>query len=414
MRIDLARLNHVLIPQSKEGRDRFRRGLIFRLLRPIFGIVGSFTREGQLFATVTLIAAGLGLDVVRTDVYLLFCVLAGVGVASLAISRAFVLRGVVPEVVAPRRVTVGDVARFEIVCRNTGADPQGGMLVGGPFLPWHGQWQPAEPASRFIAGLEPGETGRAAMCARFVLRGEHHLDTFRVAARVPFGLSLGPPVETGGTRIVVVPKPANVTRLTMPLGRRHQPGGVALASKSGESMDLLGVRPYRPGDPVRDLHAKSWARTGAPVVREYQQEYFSRVGVVLDTGTTDPERLEAAISLAAGIVAHLSRGEALIDLLVVGDAVHELTLGRSLGFLEQALDLLACVRRGPPPNVDALLRRLGPRLSRLSTVVVVSVADDATRRALVERIGGTGVGCAYVLVDEARQRAVIAGEALAL
>ena len=141
MRIDLARLNHVLIPQSKEGRDRFRRGLLFRLLRPIFGIVGSFTREGQLFAVVTLIAAGLGLDVVRTDVYLLFCVLAGVGVASLAVSRAFVLRGVVPEVVAPRRVTVGDVARFEIVCRNTGADPQGGMLVGGPFLPWHGQWR---------------------------------------------------------------------------------------------------------------------------------------------------------------------------------------------------------------------------------------------------------------------------------
>ncbi|HVH46646.1 MAG TPA: hypothetical protein VM925_30100, partial [Labilithrix sp.] len=37
-------------------------------------------------------------------------------------------------------------------------------------------------------------------------------------------------------------------------------------------------------------------------------------------------------------VAHLSRFESLIDVLVVGDDVHELTLGRSLGWLDQALE----------------------------------------------------------------------------
>ena len=71
MRIDFARWNHVLIPQSKEARDRFRMGLVGRFFRPVFAIVGSFTREGQLFAVMTLIVAGLGLDVLRTDVYLL-------------------------------------------------------------------------------------------------------------------------------------------------------------------------------------------------------------------------------------------------------------------------------------------------------------------------------------------------------
>jgi uncharacterized protein (DUF58 family) len=265
-----------------------------------------------------------------------------------------------------------------------------------------------------VPGLEAGEVGRAELRARFVQRGEHHLDPFQVAARVPLGLALGPAVETPGVRLVVVPKPAEITRLRMPLGRRHQPGGVAMASKSGESMDLLGVRPYRPGDPVRDLHARSWARTGVPVVREYQQEYFSRVGVVLDTSSADDERLETAIRLAAGIVMHLSRGEALIDLLVVGEAVHDLTLGRSLGFVEQALDLLACVRRGPTLDGEALVRRLGPRLSRLSTVVVVTLADDAPRRTLIQRLEGSGVGCARVHVSEATARAVARGEALSL
>jgi uncharacterized protein (DUF58 family) len=50
-------------------------------------------------------------------------------------------------------------------------------------------------------------------------------------------------------KVYVVPRVANVARLPPIVATRHQPGGVALASKAGESMDLLGVRPYRPGDP---------------------------------------------------------------------------------------------------------------------------------------------------------------------
>jgi uncharacterized protein (DUF58 family) len=166
-------------------------------------------------------------------------------------------------------------------------------------------------------------------------------------------------------------------------------------------MDLLGVRPYRAGDPVRHLHARSWARAGVPVVREYQEEYFSRVGVVIATAGADAERLEAILSLAAGVVAHLSRGEALIDLLVVGDRVHDLTLGRHLGFLEQALDLLACVEReAEEPPGDALLARLAPYLPRLSCMVVVAAAWD--RGALAERVRGCGVGCRTLVVEGER------------
>ncbi len=67
-------------------------------------------------------------------------------------------------------------------------------------------------------------------------------------------------------------------------------------------MELIGVRPYRMGDTVRDLHAKSSARLGVPVVREYVQEYFTRIGVVLDIdrNVSSPPRFEAAISLDLG------------------------------------------------------------------------------------------------------------------
>ena len=139
-------------------------------------------------------------------------------------------------------------------------------------------------------------------------------------------------------------------------------------------------------------------------MKEYHQEYFSRVGVVLDTSPERGEQwLEAGISLAAGIVAYLSRGEALIDLLVTGDELHPLTLGRSLGYFEQALDHLACVEAGPAFESARLVNLLRPHLNRLSSVVLVSLGWDAQRSALAQEIASFGVGCGSFAICSASE-----------
>lgn len=399
LRTELERLNHILIPKTKAQRDRFRTSLFAKMMRPLVAMYMAFTDEGRFLFVVGLVVAGFGLDVRRTEVYLLWSVLAGVILASLVVSRGFRLQGVRIEVLTPPRVAVGEPMIFTLVYKNEGEHPHYGVRVRGPFLPWDGTWESPRPT---VSELAPRAAARTEVKASFSERGEHHLDPFHANALVPLGLALGPPIDSPGCRFLVVPKVANVLRVTTPIGRRHQPGGVALASKTGESMDLLGVRPYRPGDPARDLHARSWARTGQPVVREFQEEYFSRVGVVVDIDGSleDPPRFEASLSLAAGVIARLSRGEALIDLLVVGEEVHSLTIGRSLGFLDQALDLLACVEAAEGPSVDAIWERLAPHLPRLSCVVVIALRWDAPRRALVDRIRGMGVGCVTLLVTE--------------
>ena len=253
---------------------------------------------------------------------------------------------------------------------------------------WRGTACPRTSPEPRLRRLPAGATARVELDCRFVERGEHHLDSFGAAELVPLGLAMGRPIATTGCRFLVVPRIARVDRLTLPAVRRHQPGGMPLASKTGESMELLGLRPYRPGDPVRHLHARSWARHGVPVVREYQEEYFSRIGVILDTdltraedrGARDPARLlEAAISLAAG----------------ADPGVGRVLARRHRGDL-QALDLLACVEPGPRVDDDALVHRLEPHLSRLSCVVVVSLAEDDG--ALAERIRGHGVACAVIAI----------------
>ena len=395
--MNLARLNHILIPKTKAERDRFRRGRTHRVFRFIIDFWGSLTREGVFLFIFWPLLGAVSLNIQYSHSYIFFSLLTGLLMAAVAMRGIFRLDQVRLEVSAPPRVTVGEEITLAVTVHNGGERLAQALRVRGPFLPWDGAYTQGSGAMR---QLLPGASTETRFKATFAERGEHHLDPFSVRALVPLGLTTSAPVLSGGLRFMVVPRIASVLRLDTPLGLRYQPGGVALASRTGESMELIGVRPYRPGDPIRDLHARTWARIGQPVVREYQQEYFSRIGVVLDTesaGLDDP-RLEASISLAAGVVANLSRGEALIDLLVVGDQVHQLTLGRNLGFLDQALDLLACVNPAPELDLRVLEERLDPHLSRLSCVVMVALTWDDSRRHLVERIAARQVGCRTLLV----------------
>jgi uncharacterized protein (DUF58 family) len=412
VKVDWGRINHVLIPKTKEERDRWRSSSFGGFASRIGSVWWSLTEEGRMLAILTFVAGAFAVDVRGTSAYVLFSLLAGIVGGSFIASRGLRIPHVTVSVSAPRRVTVGEEVAFTVTGRKRATEerPIPPLRVRGPFLPWDGTW--VEPSPREAA---PNETGlvRVVMKARFSARGLHHLDPFTVSAVVPLGLACGPRRASDAVKVHVVPRIANVTRLPPVVATRHQPGGIALASKSGESMDLHGVRPYRPGDPVRDLHARTWARTGVPVVREYQQEYFTRVGVVLDTDVDDPVRLEAAIELTAGVIAFLSRGEALVDVLVVGDRVHELVLGRSLGYLDQALELLATVERGPKLKATELLRRLDPHLALLSTVFVINASSDSERSILERSIRDRGAACTSLTVDDTILRAIEKREALA-
>lgn len=396
--MNLARLNHILIPSTSVGRQRWRRGWTGRAAVSLFGLYRVLTPRGRIMALTTLLAGGLGLQVESTQVYVLFSALLAVLAAALLVRRPFDLSGVRLRVRAPKRVAVGDEVRMQVELCHDGDQHHYHVRVQGPRLPWDGRWVADAP---WVQELAPKRTATLVARARFLARGEHQLDPFEASALVPLGLCAGRGVHSDPCRFLVVPRIAPVARLTTPQTMRYQPGGVALASRTGESMELLGIRPYRPGDSLRHLHARSWARLGTPVVREYQEEYFTRVGVVVDTDVTGARerRLEASLSLAAGLVAWLSRGEALIDLLVVGGEAHSLTLGRSLGYLDQALDLLACVGPGAPFDPDRVASMLDSHVARLSCILFVTTRWDDSRRLFVRRIRAAGAVCKSIVID---------------
>jgi uncharacterized protein (DUF58 family) len=141
---------------------------------------------------------------------------------------------------------------------------------------------------------------------------------------------------------------SSVGAIDLPVGRKYQPGGLHLVSHVGDSEEFIGNREYRPGDRLRDIHHAAWARTGFPIVREFQEEYLCRIAMIVDTlapprDTAARQDLEAALSLAAAIADALSRQEYVVDLFAAGPDLYHFQAGRGLAYLDNILDILACL-----------------------------------------------------------------------
>jgi uncharacterized protein (DUF58 family) len=210
--------------------------------------------------------------------------------------------------------------------------------------------------------------------------------------------------------VLVYPRYFTLEEPPLPVGRRYQPGGIPLASHVGESLEFVGTREYREGDALRKIHWPSTARLGRPVVKEYQEEYFSRIALVLDTflprrpRPREKERFEAAISLLASVAGHFSRSDEVVDILAAGPDLYEVSTGRSLGSLDNVLDVLACLEPSPAPPFESIGPRLLERLGRLTTVVAVMLEWDEAREAFLGRVRAMGVAVRVLLVHEGETR----------
>lgn len=385
--------------RSELGARRRERGARRRPPRPIAWLVTRLTREGRALFCVTCATLVFSADPSRTQAHVLVLSSLALLTAALVFTRAYRLEGVRARAHVPPRVTVGDEITFVVELSSERDRDLLELRVEAPPLPWDGTYA-AHP--RDIERLSAGGRERTAIRARFSMRGARTLEPFRVARRLPLGLTQGSPIATAPVRFVVVPRVARVTSLDLVCAASAR-GGAHLAAKSGDTSELLGVRPYRMGDPMRDLHARSWARHGAPMVREYQSEQLARVALIVDS---EPSReraaeLEAALALAAGVVARASRSESPVDVLLTNERVERLGDERGSGALDRALDVLAGVRKGARFAATERLAALAPHLPRVSSAVVVALEWEDEQKAFARALRARGVGVRGVVVGAA-------------
>ena len=383
---------------------------------------------GWVVAVLLVAAAAFGVNTKEALIYQVF----GLALALLVVAELASLRFRPPvrvERVLPEYATVDVPFEYSITIANRGDRRLGDMLVEDALdaatptprqfvaykqaddagrnvfdrLVGYPRWvvlarrmAGARIATSAVSALEPHREARLRMTCVPLRRGLVSFDAVRLSRAEPMGLAKAQFRHAPPASLLVLPRTYPVAPITLRGARTLQQGGVAFAGRIGDAEEFMGLRDYRPGDTPRRIHWKAWARTGRPVVKEYQDEFFERQALVLDTHGDAPDTIndacfEAAVSVAASLVVTPRSSESLLDLVFVEGRAYTFTQGRGLGTGGDLLRVLAAVSASPAQDFARLSEAVLLGAHRISGAICVLLAWDAARQELVARLRARGI-----------------------
>ncbi|MFA5504720.1 MAG: DUF58 domain-containing protein [Vulcanimicrobiota bacterium] len=358
------------------------------------------TGPGRVLFAVGVVVTAASAITLAAKMYFVFCALASLALLSLPLARmARVPLSVDLEL--PSRGTCGAVMRVPLYLQNSSkrtAVDIGFALDGLP------DQLTSEPLA--TTPLKPGESRELIFVVEMKRRGYYQVRGVRQETWFPFGVWRDLYLHKQPQTLLVYPRFSPLVSLDMPVGLRYQPGGVALSSNVGDSTEFLGVRDFRPGDSIRNIHWKSWGRVGAPVVKEFQEEFFCKIALVLDTflpqGSAETYRddFEGVLSIAAAIADHLSHTEYIVDLFAAGPDLYTLEAGRNLAHLDNVLDVLACLEPSYEKPFESVAPVLTEHLSTITTVVFIMLDWDENRERMARVVRDHGPAVKTIMVRQ--------------
>lgn len=361
------------------------------------------TDYGKILASVLFVSAMVSSPGLMISAYLLSAFILTLFIVTFVFAFFSKPRVKIVRVMAPAPCA-GEHYFYQAIVTNIGKRPIRNIKISEDFLPYGLYDAPQHKNySAQICWLDPGESVTISLVIRCKLRGIYELKRLLVGTNFPSGLCRWPVRIKVSDKLVVYPEFLSQTQFLVPFKRVYQPGGIAVSSHVGDSTEFLSTRDYRKGDRLRDIHWGSFARTGRLIVKEYVDEYFVRVGILLDTQLRrkEPEKsFEERISLAAGIAEAIAHKDYIIDLFAAGDILHHFQMGRSLAHLENLLELLACIENVRTIDFNKLKDGLTPFVPKLSSIIVLLGDWDEPRAQLCRALEELGASIRVVVVSE--------------
>ena len=201
---------------------------------------------------------------------------------------------------------------------------------------------------------------------------------------------------------LVLPRRYPIRPLNLAGKRNYQTGGVSLANSVGDSAEFMALREYRQGDALNHIHWKSLARHNQLIVKEYQDEYFVRRALVLDTAADHlaNELFEAAVSVAASLAMSEQDNDALLDLMFVGDSAYRFTTGRGVDQMPHLQEVLAAVQASDAESFKRLQLTVTQHVQQCSSVFCVFLHWDKERQDFIQSLLAQNIPLAVFLIHD--------------
>lgn len=227
-----------------------------------------------------------------------------------------------------------------------------------------------EPVLR-IAHLAAGATTAQVPALSFQRRGVYPHDKLEASSTFPFGLvRCSVPLTLAG-EVVVVPA---VYAAETPPASGYEPmlGGKFKGQRRSESgAEFAGIRPFRPGDPVKQIHWKSSSKGTGLMVKTFNEELSGRIGFILDCDpSADPDVFDNTVRAAGSLMfAALDKGHHVE--LVTTNEPEMVAMIPPFADGEEMLRLLARLEPQPGSTTRDILEVAGSKLSRKCSVCLV-------------------------------------------
>ena len=110
-------------------------------------------------------------------------------------------------------------------------------------------------------------------------RGVYDFPAVKMASRAPFGFFQRKTEQIISTQVLVLPEVRPLNKFSL---FDRQIAAQMVYPRSGIGSEVIGVRPYRPGDSPRHVHWRSVARTGQLISKEFAEETRPGLTLVFD------------------------------------------------------------------------------------------------------------------------------------
>lgn len=200
---------------------------------------------------------------------------------------------------------------------------------------------------------------------RLMQRGRYQFGPLDLSTRFPLGMVERGLMVGNHDELLVHPR---IGRLTPHWKRDHLAASEIITRQQMRrgifEDEVSRIREYRTGDNPRAIHWRSSARKNELMVREYQQSRNYDLAVYLDLWEparpteADRERVELAVSFCATLVLEFMKQSrsANFRLMAAGAAIAEWAGEASIAVVEPVLDILALIRPGNSPAIEAMMQ----------------------------------------------------------
>lgn len=152
--------------------------------------------------------------------------------------------------------------------------------------------------------------------------------------------------------------------------------GKQKSNYSGQGMIFEDHKQYVPGDDIRKIDWKAYARTKKYYIKRFQEEKNLTIHIIVDRSTSmdygDVNKFEYAAKIGLGIAYMANENNDRFRYAVFSETLTDLTASRKNANLGNLLETLNNIRKTPESKVSKCLTQYKSRIENKSVIVIIS------------------------------------------